>query len=88
MSVSFSDFMTRDRPYQFPGAVFLHANGRPYAIIEGSNTNMRQTWVYYWHPDKKWVSLEVWDGEPIGARMSPEYAAHYGIIDSGQELKP
>lgn len=44
------------------GFVFLDNSNRPYRCAMWGN----EPWLFYWHPDKKWVSLrtvsqfEVW----------------------------
>lgn len=45
------------------GFVFLDMANKPYRIAMWGN----EAWLFYWHPDKKWVSLrpitqsEVWN---------------------------
>ena len=45
------------------GFVFLDTYNRPYRCAKWGN----QAWLFYWHPDNKWVSLrpvtqmEIWN---------------------------
>ncbi len=74
-------------PFTFPGAVFLGMDGQPYALLQ--KTNFRTQWVFRWADGiKEWVSLREWHGEYLGKRMSAAHASLYGVIDSGQEIKP
>jgi hypothetical protein len=60
------------------GFVFLDSNNNPYLIRIWENSG---PWLFYWHPDKHWVSLrpvnqtDIWRFYPN--RLSEERANLY-----------
>lgn len=68
------------------GFVFLDSVGRPYHVRMWET----QPWLFYWHPDNKWVSLrsitqaDVWK---FHERALPEEQAqiYHDINDGGRQ---
>ncbi|MHC4561098.1 MAG: hypothetical protein ACYS80_27790 [Planctomycetota bacterium] len=68
--------------------VFLDDDSRPYQVKEWGG----DPWLFYWHADKKWVSLRMlrpYEIMPLESRkLPPEMAALYNEVKKAKEAAP
>lgn len=71
------------KEWTIKGHVFLGMDGRPYLVARG--------WIHWWHPDKRWVTLQKDDGRSRSFKPLPsDQAAMYGVeppVDGDKEDK-